>query len=410
MKCFTLRSDALSPPLPSWSDAPVRLTMQHHRRSSSLYDEHERGFASSSSRRVTELPPPLPSAGGSTTSPFHFPALNNATTRFSLQLCFCGAPADTEEDSIYCSTACGRADALASLECGRDELPPSSSSESLASDLSSRGSRDVSAARGGSAGSHYRRLEVAEAKKEADRARSEGREANVGVWRYQKSKGVKKATSSSSSASRLPSPPLPSTTTFLPPTRIDSLRSQPMARGTTHAPSTSTSTTGSSAPSLSSTGSYTSRHSYSSSLDSSIYEASPFSSGYPLSNVSTPIMIPKFQYDDHETLYDAPSTPPNHFDIYASYLDKSPTPTIVSKQQEHHYPDFINAMFSGSCSLDDGDGDEGRDVVEYSTGREGGWGGEKLKERVRERNEVAGRRTHQKAKLSFDDVVKLMQA
>ena len=273
-------------------------------------------------------------------------------------------------------------------------------------------------ARGGSAGSHYRRVEMAEAKKEAEKAVSEGREAITGVWRYQKSKN--QSAKSTPLATPLPSP-LPSPTLLLPAlplapqsyvnsnshipsTRLSSLRSRPMTRTVTHAPSASTSTTGSTVPSFSSNGSSSSRNSYSSSLDSSIYDPTPHP--HPIS--AQPFYtIPKIHYDRYyekldeeitsnsnqvygENSFRFPSSPGSdaHIEILDSfYLEKSPTPTLVEKKKLGQAPQFVRAMFQ-----DEGE-EEGRDMVATS-----------LPPRSRSRL-----KTHQKGKLSFDDVVNLMK-
>lgn len=264
-------------------------------------------------------------------------------------------------------------------------------------------------ARGGSAGSHYRRVEMAEAKKEAEKAVSEGREAITGVWRYQKSKNS--SAKPTPVTTPLPSP-LPSPALLLPSLPLapqsyanysqnsippSSISSRPMQRAATHAPSASTSTTGSTVPSFTSSNG-SSRHSYSSSLDSSIYDPTPLSA-------QPYYTIPKIHYDRyekvdeeinaHQSPFRFPSSPGSdaHIEILDSfYLEKSPTPTVVEKKKPGTATGFMRAMFQDS---DEGDGaEEGRDSVASMMPR-------------RDRSQ---RRTHQKGKLSFDDVVNLMKA
>lgn len=397
--------------------------MYRHQSTSSDYSSYSTRRASGDSSREPDLsfytvPLPTPVAPASPRtrrsilqpilarqeSPWSFPVL---PSEGKLELCFCGKPADTGEDSIYCSVACGRMDAMSAL-CAQEEEFASEEEVEIARGGLAAAAGGEEMVRGGSAGSHYRRVEMAEAKKEAEKAVQEGREAIVGVWRYQKNKPA--TTAAAASPAPLPSPLLPSLPlqpqSYVPSHPLpkfqlppfgpaSTLPLRPLPRALTHAPCASTSTTNSAVPSFSSNGSSSSRHSYSSSLDSSIYDPTPISA-QPF------YTIPKISYDRYyekmdqeisslpESPFRFPASPGSdaHIEILDSFYMNSPTPTLVEKKKVGAAPGFVRAMFQ------DDENEEGRDLVARELPR-------------RDRSQ---RRTHQKGKLSFDDVVNLMKA
>lgn len=286
----------------------------------------------------------------------------------SLDHCFCGKLAD--DDSIYCSVACGRSDAMQAL-CGDENAPKSKRTSSGAS--------------------HYRRVGQAEAKREQERQKEKDREkeqaaSRMGAWRFNSSSAVgstsmKKKPSTSSSHSNLT--PLPS-----------SLRRRtPPSRAVSPAEmerSDSRSTTGtghSSVPSLSSS-SVASHSTCDSELPS---PSSPYFPSTP--NAAAECLSPFLHFD--------PASPQPTIcateDIYRTYLTLTPTAGCAST------PNFARLSLGGEGEDNFGLGlgyvTEERDHV--GNGMEG----QELKERVKSKMPARG---HQRQKLSFDDICHIL--
>lgn len=253
-------------------------------------------------------------------------------------------------DSIYCSVKCARKDAINAL-CGVDEDTTSTSG-----------------------GSHYRRVEF---KREEDRTREEEREkargrSRMGTWRFG---------AGSSSPSVGPTSYTSTPTRVLPP-RYDS-RSE---SSSSHA----------SIPSLSSSiASYETSDSSlagpSSPLAPSFFPSTPPPSSYfLLASSPQPTLCPHISNED----------------IYASYL--TATPTLCGTASPAPSSPFKSLSLGGNVNFDGGIGpgyasEEERDRV----GSGIGYAGQELKERVKERMPKHG---HHKAKLSFENVVAIMNS
>lgn len=453
----------------------------------------------------------------------------------TIELCFCGQPADIEEDedAIYCSTACGRKDALSAL-CGTEEEEEEEDKVTKGGVVGGRSNESIASIANGSLGlgeregksSHYRRVELKETQRAIEKAKELGiKRTATGLWRYHKSDhGNKSPSPSSSSASSSPtlsrgtpttpsvlddeliSPinPFPSTyissssyTTCPPPstataattamtsssrpplTRYNSPASTPMSRGATHAPSTSSSTIGSTAPSLSS-----STTSYTSSSSRSLSPSSSASSYYDSQHISPlsprfPTIAAHSNKTGLESRYDGALPSPHsedvyaNSDIYATYLGRT-TPILNSgvrdevEEHEQEQGRFDFSRFGPLADEEEADEEEGEGEVEawQFTGRrysstksytprrdlqeaDEGEGEEEARDQVQnvlrfqtlnnfngsnnttrgERSDASGRglglgfggsggggsggggrSRHQKGKLSFDDVMGIMQA
>ena len=253
--------------------------------------------------------------------------------------CFCGAAAD--EDSIYCGAVCGRKDAMQAL-CAEGD------SKSAAS------------------GSHYRRVEIEEAKREKERERARERDksgatSRMGTWRFGAGAG----------ASPAPSPSPSPTPSFQSSTSSERLSRTPSPRAASRSESTSSHA---SVPSLSNS----SVASYATSDDSS------------LSSPTSPHFFPSTPPQSHGFLGAA--------DIYDSYL-ATPTPRANAST----LPTSPFKKLALGPQLGYGLEEE-RDEVASGIG----YGGQQLKERVKGR--MARGQGHQKGKLSFEDVVGIMNA
>ncbi|KAI5481361.1 hypothetical protein MNV49_004983 [Pseudohyphozyma bogoriensis] len=290
----------------------------------------------------------------------------------SADRCFCGKPAD--EDSIYCSVACGRRDAMDAL-CGSED---GASSERPSSPEDS---------------SHYRRVRKAEARREQERQRDhEQREkekkARLGAWRFNNtSPSHSSATSATSSASRHPS----SASSISKPRR----RASP-PHISTRSDSRSTNGTHSSVPSLS-----TSSVASYSTCDSEL--STPATPTFPPTPGDEPSTPPRIKFDPAtSTLDDILASE----DMYNSFLALTPKGRPRTPQDrtptagESLHPGGFGAAGLGLALAVD----EERDEVGRLSGI--GWQGEQLKERVK--GKMA--RTHQRQKLSFDDVCVIMKA
>ncbi|KAL8280460.1 hypothetical protein RQP46_007108 [Phenoliferia psychrophenolica] len=263
--------------------------------------------------------------------------------------CFCGEPAD--EDSIYCSSACGRKDAMQAL-CAEGD------SKSHAS------------------GSHYRRVELEENKREKERQRAKAREkrdrqtasARMGTWRF----GAGAATDSRS-------PPSPSPT--------PSYQSSTSSRRRSRDPSERSDSVNSHVPSLSS--------------DSSSSVVSYADSESSLSSPTSASFIPSTPpQHSHKHFPPSPhSTLCGEIDIYDSYLG---TATPIARAQPSPDPSSPFKTFTLGGRSPQFGSEEERDFVEHGIG----FGGQQLKARIQSRTPRT--HGHQKAKLSFDDVVGIM--
>lgn len=292
-------------------------------------------------------------------------------------------------------------------------------------------------------GSHYQRVELAETQRAIDKAKEQGIERTAtGVWRYHKSDGARKVSSPSRRVPvptahdvplRLPNPDLfPSTYITLPRTptatsvaarvssrplpplplvQMSAARSKPMARGASHAPSTSTSTTGSMVPSLSnsSTPSYASSRTYSSSSSSARYSSSPLSPRFPFSTPTNdkPSHHSPLAFDQQRDTVPALNDIYGNSDIYAEYL----LPTPPSLAAEFESPSRFSHRFGpiqGEGGERDTDAGEERDKVQHTLE----FGAHDMRVMTRQRSDASRNRRlgHQKGKLSFDDVVGIMQA
>ncbi|KAM0751836.1 hypothetical protein T439DRAFT_325027 [Meredithblackwellia eburnea MCA 4105] len=304
---------------------------------------------------------------------------NSTPIPASPDMCFCGKPADVEEDSIYCSVECGRRDSMSAL-CGGAEQVASGAVEGSSSSTHSRSSASSIAS-----SSHYRRVGIEESRREKERQKEKDRErardkARLGAWRF--GGGGSSSSTSPSIASPSPTPSYTSTTSH------SSSRRQSRALG----PRSESTSSHASVPSLSSSvASYaTSESSLSSSLSS---PPSPYFPSTPPSSSSAQL----FPVSPQPTL-----CPPSNEDIYNNYLGNL-TPTLASLSPP--------ASPFKKLSMGAGSSEPGVVGLGYILDEESdrvtsgiGWGGHQLKERVKGRMPKG----HQKGKLSFEDVVGIM--
>lgn len=334
-----------------------------------------------------------PKAG--TTMPLFSSFKSPVASTSTLPKCFCGAEAD--EDSIYCSVVCGRKDAMLAL-CGPSGSAAAAGGRESTVSIIGSGLREERKSRGRVLGtSHYRRVERAEAEREqaAERlveASREAEERRVKAWRYERSDaGAPSPRSSTSSGSH---------------TSISSSRRAPSSLLTPTSSYTHRSTPShSSVPSLSS--SLSSSHASYSTYSPS---PSPTSPSFPPTPTS-----PYYSHKEdailnspHLTIH--PSRDSTD-EIYNTYLDSTPTLPRQTVIRSRYSTD------DGSPSMEEGGKSIGQRYRNLAMGEERdrvpgmGWGGESMKERgTRGRGGHAGHTGHTRGQLSFDDVVRIMNA
>ncbi|GAA5982757.1 hypothetical protein JCM11641_007778 [Rhodosporidiobolus odoratus] len=384
-------------------------------------------------------PPPSSSSPASPRArqapPHQYASLLASLSLNTLDKCFCGK--DPEEDSIYCSRICARADALNALCAGSSGAEDSSDAASLQS-----GSADSSGRPSSGGETHYRRVEQEEARKEQERqarlskdrreakrnaARSSGdsgKKVQGSLWRNNvkvASLRVGSGETQQASTSYVPTPGL------APPPRTSSRRT----------------------PSLTSSVS---------SLSTGVSSAvpSPLSPAFPPNaHATSPFIVePPSPLDASFTPHSPPfrpctPNPPSHLapsdvgDIHAPYLTATPlaneklrTPTQVPTSASSS-PSTLTprGRTNGTTPEDDSPTQRGASAslvgrsvldmcIEYDEAElvaaesrdrvteEGGWGAaQQMHERMQRRAPRSGSaHGHQKGKLSFEDVVGILGA